>query len=91
MILGKVIGNIVSTVKLEVYRGYKLLIIQPINPKGEARGKTLIAIDTVQAGVGDTVLVIDEGNSARVIINDRMAPVRSVVAGIVDEVKEGMV
>ncbi|UCB45048.1 MAG: EutN/CcmL family microcompartment protein [Spirochaetota bacterium] len=86
MILGKVIGNIVSTIKLEIYEGYKILIVQPVDPDGGPLGKAVLAIDTVQAGVGDTVLVIDEGNSARVIINDTMAPVRCVVAGIVDHV-----
>ncbi|KPJ86482.1 MAG: hypothetical protein AMS17_12350 [Spirochaetes bacterium DG_61] len=87
MILGKVIGNVVSTIKLEIYAGYKILVIQPVDPDGKPLGKTVLAIDTVQAGVGDTVLVIDEGNSARVIIGDPMAPVRCVVAGVVDEVQ----
>ncbi len=86
MILGRVIGNVVSTIKLDIYRGYKIVVVRPIDPQGNPAGKTVLAIDTVQAGVGDTVLVIDEGNSARVIINDKMAPVRCVVAGIVDDV-----
>jgi len=86
MILGRVIGNVVSTIKLDIYRGYKIVVVRPVDPQGRPSGKTVLAIDTVQAGVGDTVLVIDEGNSARVIINDKMAPVRCVVAGIVDDV-----
>jgi ethanolamine utilization protein EutN len=86
MILGKVIGNVVATIKLKIYEGYKILIIQPIHPEGRATGKPFLAIDTVQAGPGDIVLVIDEGNSARLIINDTMAPVRSVVAAVVDEI-----
>ena len=86
MILGKIVGNVVSTVKLEIYQGYKILIVQPIRPDGSNMGSTFLAIDTVQAGPGDTVLVIDEGNSARQIIDDKTAPVRSVIAGVVDEV-----
>lgn len=86
MKLGRVIGTIVSTIKLDIYRGYKVLVVQPIDPDGSDHGGVMLAIDTVQAGVGDRVLVIDEGNSARVIINDRMAPVRCVVAGIVDHI-----
>ena len=86
MILGKIIGNVVSTLKLEVYRGYKILIVQPIDPDGKPHGGTFLAIDTVQAGSGDTVIVIDEGNSARQIIDDSMAPIRSVIAGVVDTV-----
>lgn len=89
MILGRVIGTVVSTIKLDIYKGYKLLIVRPVDPEGKPSGKTVLAIDTVQAGTGDTVLVIDEGNSARVIIDDPMAPVRCVIAGIVDEVKRG--
>ncbi len=89
MILGKVIGNVVSTMKLSIYSGYKILVVQPVNPEGKPLGKTVLAIDTVQAGLGDTVIVIDEGNSARQIINDPMAPVRCVVSGVVDEVRMG--
>jgi ethanolamine utilization protein EutN len=88
MILGKITGNVVSTIKLSIYEGYKILIVQPVDPDGKARGDSFLAIDTVQAGPGDTVLVIDEGNSARQIIDDKMAPVRSVIAGVVDEVNK---
>ena len=86
MILGKIVGNVVSTQKLDIYRGFKILIVQPMKPDGSPQSATFLAIDSVQAGVGDTVLVIDEGNSARQIINDKMAPIRSVVAAIVDHV-----
>jgi ethanolamine utilization protein EutN len=88
MILGKIIGNVVSTQKLEVYIGYKILIVQPVDPDGQSHGRAFLAIDTVQAGSGDTVIVIDEGNSARQIIDDSMAPIRSVIAGIVDAVNK---
>ena len=86
MILGRIVGNVVSTQELEIYRGFKILIVQPVKPDGKPHGATFLAIDSVQAGVGDTILVIDEGNSARQIINDKMAPIRSVVAAIVDHV-----
>jgi ethanolamine utilization protein EutN len=84
MTVGKVVGTVVTTVKHPILEGYKLLVVQPLDPKGNPAGSTMIALDTVQAGVGDTVLVIEEGNSARLIIGDSMAPVRTVVAGIVD-------
>ncbi|MDO9555905.1 MAG: EutN/CcmL family microcompartment protein [Atribacterota bacterium] len=87
MILGKVIGNVVSTIKLPVYRGYKILIVQPINDKEEPQGESVLALDTVQAGVGDTVLVIDEGNSSRLIMNNSTAPVRTMIVGIVDAIE----
>jgi len=86
MILGKVIGNVVSTIKLPVYQGYKILIVQPVNDKEEPQGESVLALDTVQAGVGDTVLVIDEGNSSRLIMNNSTAPVRTMIVGIVDAI-----
>ena len=88
MTLGRVVGNVVSTVKLAVYEGFKILIIQPVDPDRKPMGKTFLAVDTVQAGEGDTVLVLEEGNSARMIIGDNMAPVRTVIVGIVDEVQK---
>ena len=86
MILGKIVGTVVSTMKLKIYEGYKILVVQPIQPDGGSKGSTFLAIDSVQAGPGDTVIVIDEGNSARQIIDNKTAPVRSVIAGVVDEV-----
>lgn len=87
MILGKIIGNVVSTIKLPVYQGYKILIVQPVNNKEEPQGESVLALDTVQAGVGDTVLVIDEGNSSRLIMNSSTAPVRTMIVGIVDAIE----
>ncbi|MBE3036217.1 MAG: EutN/CcmL family microcompartment protein [Candidatus Atribacteria bacterium] len=86
MILGKVIGNVVSTIKLPIYQGYKILIVQPVNDKEVPQGESVLALDTVQAGVGDTVLVIDEGNSSRLIMNNPTAPIRTVIVGIVDAI-----
>jgi ethanolamine utilization protein EutN len=89
MTLGKVVATVVSTVKIPVLRGHKILVVQPIDPKGQPKGKTMIGLDTVQAGVGDTVLVIDEGNSSRLILADPNAAVRTVVVGIVDQIQDG--
>jgi len=89
MTLGRVIGTVVSTVKLEALSGYKILIVQPVDPHGADTGAVTLALDSVQAGVGDTVLIIDEGNSSRMIVGDSMAPVRTMVVGIVDRVDVG--
>lgn len=86
MILGKVIGNVVATVKHPVLAGHKLLIVQPEGADGKKAGKSIVAVDTVQAGMGDAVLVIDEGNSARSILENPSAPVRTVIAAIIDTV-----
>ena len=68
MTLGKVIGNIVSTERAIGYESKTILIIQPIHPDGNPKGKTFLAVDTVQAGPGDTVITIDEGGSAKTAI-----------------------
>lgn len=90
MILGRVTGTVVSTVQHEFYQGRKQLIVRAILPDGTFDGeKYVIAVDQVGAGVGQTVLVKDEGNSARQLLElDKSAPVRSVIIGIVDEVTE---
>jgi microcompartment protein CcmK/EutM len=87
MLIGKVIGTVVSTVKHPILEGYKVLIVQPVTPEGKNAGKTELALDTVQAGVGETVLLLSEGNSARMIVGDRMGPVRAVIVGIIDHVQ----
>jgi microcompartment protein CcmK/EutM len=87
MILAKIIGNVVSTVKEPGYESRKILIVQPIDPAGAAKGKSLLAVDTVQAGIGDTVLVMEEGGSARMILNEPDTfTVKAVIAGIVDHI-----
>lgn len=87
MILAKVIGNVVSTIKANGYESKKILIVRPIDPQGKPLGKSFLAIDAVQAGVGDTVMVIEEGGSARTIINEPEAfTVKTIIVGIVDEI-----
>ena len=90
MILGRVTGTVVSTVQHEFYQGRKQLIVRAILPDGSFDGeKYVIAVDQVGAGVGETVLVKDEGNSARQLLElDKSAPVRSVIVGIVDAVDD---
>ena len=87
MILGRVAGRITSTIHHPVVEGRKLLVVDRLDLAGEAKGGYLIAIDSVGAGAGETVLVLDEGNGARQILGDADAPVRSMIVGIVDEVE----
>ncbi|GMU32251.1 MAG: EutN/CcmL family microcompartment protein [Planctomycetia bacterium] len=87
MILGIVRGSIFSTIQHAFYRNRKLLIVDYIDPAGKPTGKYVIAIDSVGAGVGETVLVNDEGNGARQVLNDPMGPARSVIVAIVDAVE----
>ncbi len=87
MIIGQVVGEIYSTINHEFYDSKKLLIVDRINPSGDVAGGYLIAVDSVDAGVGEKVLVIDEGNSARQVVNSDNAPIRSIIIGIIDEIE----
>ena len=86
MKLCKVTGNVVATIKHEAYRGHKLMIVQPIDEAGSDAGTTFLAVDLVQAGPGDTVLVLQEGNGVRQILKADKLPIRSVIVGVVDAV-----
>ena len=87
MILGRVQGQVVATIKHEAYMGHRFLLLDRIDATGKQLGGYLVAVDTVGATVGQTVLVIDEGNSARQVLGDSIAPIRSVIVGIVDDVQ----
>ncbi|MBS4027655.1 MAG: EutN/CcmL family microcompartment protein [Ignavibacteriales bacterium] len=90
MLLAKITGTIVSTQKNEHLSDEKLLIAQPIDLNGKFIGKDVLAIDTVDAGVGDTVLIMQEGSGARQVLKKEKIPVHSVIIAVVDglDVKE---
>jgi ethanolamine utilization protein EutN len=86
MYIGKVIGTVVATIKIDHLQDRKLLLVDQLNLDGEETGYYDIAVDVVQAGPGDTVMVIDEGNGARQILGIDPGAVRAVIVGIVDEI-----
>lgn len=87
MNLCKVVGTVVATEKHPAFHARKLLMVQPLDEHQKAIGKSFIAIDhSSSAGKGDVVLVMREGNGVRQIIGDKMAPIRSIIVGIVDSV-----
>ncbi len=86
MIIAKVIGTVVSTIKHPAYHARKILLVQPLHLSGEKPDDAFIAIDAAHAGVGDTVLVCQEGNSTRQVMGDPNAPVRSSIVGVIDSV-----
>lgn len=86
MFVGQVAGEIVATINHPHYQSRRLLVIDRLDEVGKPAGGYLIAVAAVDAGVGDRVLVLDEGNGARQILRDKEAAVRSVVVGIVDAV-----
>jgi microcompartment protein CcmK/EutM len=87
MILAKVVASVVATEKHPHYIGQKLLMVQPLDAEGRPKGKPLVAVDGVQAGIGDRVLVVDEGGSARNVVGEEGAlTIRTAICGIVDRV-----
>jgi ethanolamine utilization protein EutN len=84
--LCRVKGNVVATVKHPTYQGHKVMIVQPVDPAGKDTGESFVAVDLVQAGPGDQVLVMQEGNGVRQILKVEKLPIRSVIIGIVDQV-----
>lgn len=91
MKLCRVEGTVVASAKHPAFVGHKLLLCQPIDGEGRDAGDALLAVDHVQAGVGDTVLVNQEGNGSRQLLGtlDGKLPIRSVIVGIVDQVSLG--
>ena len=89
MILGKVTARVVATLKHPAFRHYGLLAVRPLHLSGEEKdGGVIVAINAAQAGIGDVVLVNQEGKSARAIVGIKDAPIRSVIVGVVDHWEE---
>ncbi len=86
MYIGKVIGTVVATIKISHLESRKLLLVDQLDLQGQETGYYDIAVDVAQAGPGDTVLVIDEGNGARQVLGLDPGAIRAVIVGIVDEV-----
>ncbi|MCA1583635.1 MAG: EutN/CcmL family microcompartment protein [Acidobacteria bacterium] len=86
MILGRVVGEVVSTHKRPQLEGAALLIVQPETPKGQLAGATLLAIDSVGAGRGELVIAVLEGRAAGEALGRRRSPVDAAIIGIVDSV-----
>jgi microcompartment protein CcmK/EutM len=86
MVLGKVVGTVVTTISHRDYKNRRLLVVQPLVLEGETSNEDFIAIDNSHAGVGDTVLVNREGNGARQVLNNPDACIISVIVGIIDSV-----
>ncbi len=87
MKLCRVAGTVVGTAHHPVYDGQKLLVVQPVDDRDQPSGASFLAVDRVQAGVGDLVLVNQEGNGARQLLKlGQQVPIRSLIVGIVDVV-----
>jgi ethanolamine utilization protein EutN len=86
MLIGRVVGELVSTQKHESHQGRKALLVQPLNLDGSNRGDALIAFDAVDAGIGDRVLVVTEGFSAMTAVGRPQSPIDMAVIGFVDHI-----
>ena len=84
----RVVGPLWAAVKHPAYAGRALFVVQPIDERGADSGASFVAIDHVQAGAGDTVIVVTEGNGVRQILKQGdIVPIRSIIVGIVDAVE----
>lgn len=84
MIVARVTGDVVATVKHGDLGTAKLLLVRPVSPEGELTGRAIIAVDAVDAGTGDLVLVADEGNAAAQVLRRSRGSIRTVVVGVID-------
>lgn len=86
MVIAKVVGTVVSTIKHPAYHGYKLQVVQPMHLAGDLEDNAFLALDNAHAGVGDTVLVMREGNGARQITQIKDAPIISMIVAVLDSI-----
>ncbi len=90
MNLARVLGTVVASEKHPAFTGRKLLVVQPVDERLAALGKSFIATDhTSGAGQGDLVLVLTEGSGVRQVLGDPKAPIRALIVGVVDQVSVG--
>jgi ethanolamine utilization protein EutN len=86
MLIARVIGDVVATQKAPSHEGQKILVVQPLNLDGTERGEPVIALDAVDAGVGDRVLLATEGFSAMTSVGRPNSPIDMAVVGVIDSV-----
>jgi len=87
MLIGRVIGDVVATQKAASHEGRKILVVQPVNLDGSDRGDAVLALDAVDAGAGDRVLLTPEGFSAMTSVGRPNSPIDCAVIGVVDSVE----
>ncbi len=87
MKLGRVIGRVWATAKDESLEATRILLVRPLDPDGNAAGEAYLAIDSVDAGAGERVLIVDEGGSAGQVLGQDDPPIRTVIVGVVDDIR----
>jgi ethanolamine utilization protein EutN len=86
MLIGRVVGEVVATQKHSSHEGQKILMVQPLNLDGTNRGDAVLALDSVDAGTGDRVLLATEGYSAMTAVGRPESPIDMAVIGVIDRV-----
>ena len=86
MLIARVIGELVATQKHASHEGRKVLLVQPLNLDGSNRGEAVVALDAVDAGVGDRVLLVTEGYSAMTAVGRPQSPIDMAVIGFIDHI-----
>ena len=87
MIIARVVGNVIATQKHPDHAGKKILLVQPLDLQGEPTGDVIVALDAVDAGVGDRVLAVQEGFSAMTSVGHTESPIDAAVIGVIDLVE----
>ena len=87
MQIARVVGNLVATQKNEKLQGSKLMLVQPLTPDGKPKGAVVLAIDVVHAGIGDRVLLVQDGKAAMQVLGRGLAGVDAAIVGFVDAVE----
>jgi len=87
MLIARVIGDLVATQKTPSHEGQKLLVVQPLNLDGSDRGAPVVAVDAVQAGTGDRVLLTNDGFSAMTAVGRPHSPIDMAVIGVIDTIE----
>ena len=87
MIIARVVGNVVASQKHRAHEGKKILLIQPLDLEGQPIGDTIVALDSVGAGVGDRVLAVQEGFAAMTSVGHTESPIDAAVIGVIDLVE----
>jgi len=84
VLLARVTGQLVSTVKLNGFSGEKLLLVEPLDHTGKPDGTEVVACDRVSAGIGDIVLLLQEGQSVRAVLGKKDVPAEAIIIGVID-------
>jgi ethanolamine utilization protein EutN len=87
VIIARVVGNVVATQKQATHEGKKILLIQPLDLENQPMGDVIVAFDSVDAGIGDRVLAVQEGFSAMTSVGHSEAPIDAAVIGVIDLVE----